>query len=135
MMTPPAVVIQAPPATLAQMQKWNRAMNAAHPYVNRALLWSEEGKPFYDCKGVTALKAKALNDMGVPYEDMTVLVVPSGVQGSVHVVLEWRGQVLDSMSNWIATESDYRVAGRFEAWMLVNDLVATHTFGNNPRGL
>lgn len=109
-----ASAAHAEPANLA---KWNADFNAHHPirWGFDGFSWADEGRDGYDCKGIVVLKARALHDLGVPWADMTVLIVDSGRAGWQHAVLAVDGTVLDE-GPWTASAAGYSVQRTQDAW-------------------
>ena len=91
---------------------FDHAINAHTALRTTAIRWADEGKDGYDCKGMVWLKAQALHADGIPWDQMSVLIVRNTGSAERHAVLDVGGQVLDNLSPYINKPTDYDVVMR-----------------------
>lgn len=93
-----ALSVLAPGVHAMDLAAFNRAENAAYPqvyrdhYTGRARGGLVQPSDGYNCVGMTALKARDLHRLGVPYADMHAVFVDH----AAHMVLEVDGVALDN---------------------------------------
>ena len=100
------------------LQTLNRYINGHYPAVHHVVPWDQEGRPEWDCKGLSALKIDALEAAGVNPSDIKVLIVPGApAHMVVQVRLDGQDYVLDE-TPWLNRPSDYQILASAPAYAL-----------------